>query len=220
MSTRPTTPAPPLASAHLRQAAEAHSSSAQPPASPEAVLTQSKLTIPSSVADYSPPLQQPPSCPPALLVEDAHAVAYRTTHYAEFHGRLCEQLEKVLLRQRRQQQRSAAKLLCLGVRSPDRQPVLSESAVYTWAPSLKRRRGSSTSPPASSDRQNVAELKPCPENPPSPKRACMHAANSRERATSDTSLRSEDRNHHSLVTVGLDDFSWWKTLTPSPSVSR
>jgi hypothetical protein len=215
----PTTPTPPLASAHLRRAAKAHSLSPQPPDSPEAVLTQSKPTTPSSVADYSPALQQPPSCPPALLVEDAAAVAYRTTHYAEFHRRLCEQLEKVLLSQRRQQQRSAAKL-CLDVKSPDRQPVPSESAVYTCAPSLKRRRGSSTSPPASPNRQNVAELKLCPEHPPSSKRARMHAAKSRERATTHKSLRSKDKNHHSLVTAGQDDFSWWKPLTRSLSVSR
>lgn len=219
MSTKSTTPTPPLTSVHLRQAAKAHSSSPQPPDSPEAVLTQSKPTTPSSVADYSPALQQPPSCPPALLVEDAAAVAYRTTHYAEFHRRLCEQLEKVLLSQRRQQQRSAAKL-CLGVISPDRQPVPSESAVNTRAPSLKRRFESSSLPPASPNRPNVAQLKPCPEHHPSSKRARMHAAESREHAITHKSIRSEDKNHHSLVTAGQDNFSWWKPLTPSPSVSR
>lgn len=218
MSTKPTTPTPPLTSAHLRKAAKAHSSPPQPPDSPEAVLIQLKPTTPSSAADYSPTLQQPPSCPPALLVEDAAAVAYRNTHYAEFHRRLCEQLEMVLLSQRRQQQRSAAKL-CLDVISPDRQPVLSESAVNTRAPSVKRRFELSSLPPTSPNRQSLAQLKPCPEHRP-PKRARMHAAESREHAIAHKSIRPEDKNHHSLGTAGQDNFSWWKPLTPSPSVSR
>jgi hypothetical protein len=196
-----------------------------PPSPSEASCAVLRPTSPlsqhSSSALPTPP--PPSSCHPALLVEDDIASAHRATIYARFHKSLCERLHQVLLSQRRQRQRQRQ-------HSPDadRIPTSARPAVdqhiqhapirdtVARQPSsadrsyLKRRRDSETQ-----DEPDASSKQPRHHRP---------SARPRKRTARPDAFQGPlmlpDRADTLLpVTKADDPFSWWRPLTPSPSIT-
>jgi hypothetical protein len=134
---------------------------------------------PCQHSSFAPPTPSPPpSCHPALLVEDEVASVYRATIYADFHKTLCERLHQVLLSQQHRN-------------SP-----------------VKRRRASETH-----DEQDAPSKQPC-HHRPSAKPRKSTAGHDAHQSHSVLPNRAD-----TLLLVTGADFSWWRPLTPSPSIT-